>query len=110
MNAEAIPDVPLEMKGGWLVPAARMHRVALVLTRHGFGELAQRLINGRSEEQLVRNRQQLGKRIAAVLADLGPTYIKLGQLLGTREDLFPPDVTQALSQLHSDVPAMKAKV
>jgi ubiquinone biosynthesis protein len=110
MNALPIRDPSLQLKGGWLVPAARLHRVAMVLTRHGFGELAQRLINGRGPDQLVRNRQQLGARIAAVLADLGPTYIKLGQLLATREDLFPPDVTNALAQLHAHVPPMKTRL
>ena len=101
---------PLELQSGWLVPAARLHRVAFVLTRHGFGELATRVITGRSDGDLVRNRRQLGERIARVLADLGPTYIKLGQLLATREDLFPPEVTRALARLHSSVPAMKPKM
>jgi ubiquinone biosynthesis protein len=101
---------PLELQTGWLVPAARLHRVAFVLTRHGFGELATRVLTGRTDGDLVRNRRQIGERVARVLADLGPTYIKLGQLLGTREDLFPPEVTEALGRLHSSVPPMKPKV
>jgi ubiquinone biosynthesis protein len=55
-------------------------------------------------------RERLAARVAQVLAELGPTYVKLGQLLATREDLFPPDVTRALGALHADVPPMKPAV
>lgn len=98
------------MKGGWLVPAGRLHRVAFVLARHGFGELADRVLTGRGDGDLVRNRERLGERIARVLADLGPTYVKLGQLLSTREDLLPPEVTRALAQLCASVPPMKPRL
>ena len=37
------------------------------------------------------------------MTELGPTYIKLGQLLATRADLLPVDVVQALSRLHAQV-------
>ncbi|MEM9621506.1 MAG: 2-polyprenylphenol 6-hydroxylase [Pseudomonadota bacterium] len=36
--------------------------------------------------------------------DLGPVYIKLGQLLSTRRDLIPPDVADALAELQDRVP------
>ena len=36
--------------------------------------------------------------------ELGPTFVKLGQMLTTREDLLPSAWTAELSQLHSDVP------
>jgi ubiquinone biosynthesis protein len=101
---------PLPLKGGWLVPAGRLHRVAFILARHGFGELADRVLTGRTDGDLLRNREKVGERVARVLADLGPTYIKLGQLLATREDLFPPEVTRALAQLHSSVPPLKSRI
>jgi predicted unusual protein kinase regulating ubiquinone biosynthesis (AarF/ABC1/UbiB family) len=41
--------------------------------------------------------------LAADLEQLGPTFIKLGQLLSTRVDLIPPAYTQALSRLQDDV-------
>src|SRR4051812_43366015 len=82
-------------------PAMRMQRVATVLLRHGFGEILER--------RRPASGSRLGPRVARVLADLGPTFIKLGQLLATREDLFPPDVTRALASLHSGVPPMKTR-
>lgn len=39
-----------------------------------------------------------------ILTDLGPVYVKLGQLLSTRPDLLPPDYIQALSRLQTQVP------
>jgi ubiquinone biosynthesis protein len=104
------PTKVQDFRGGWLIPAGRIQKVAFVLARHGFGELAERVLSGRTDGDLVRNRERVGERVARVLADLGPTYIKLGQLLATREDLFPPEVTRALSALHSSVAPMKSKL
>ena len=39
-----------------------------------------------------------------ILTDLGPVYVKLGQLLSTRPDLLPPDYIETLSQLQANVP------
>jgi ubiquinone biosynthesis protein len=84
-----------------LAPALRMQRVTAILLRHGFGEILQR--------RRPNSVSQIGPRIARVLTDLGPTFIKLGQLLATREDIFPPEITRALSSLHANVPPMKSR-
>jgi ubiquinone biosynthesis protein len=57
---------------------------------------------------LESERERTGPRgkaqeFAADLEKLGPTYIKLGQILSTRPDLLPPDYIQALSRLQDDV-------
>ncbi len=39
-----------------------------------------------------------------ILTDLGPVYVKLGQLMSTRPDLLPPEYIEALSTLHAQVP------
>ena len=39
-----------------------------------------------------------------LLQDLGPTFIKLGQIASTRPDLLPPDVIAELQKLQDDVP------
>ena len=72
-----------------IVSARRAHRVAIALARHGFGELVTRLGWKIAPASLSpeSSRARLGQRLACVLADLGPTYVKLGQLLATREDV-----------------------
>ena len=42
------------------------------------------------------------ERLADDLERLGPTFVKLGQLLSTRPDFLPPAYTEALSRLHED--------
>ena len=92
-----------------------MQTVTFVLVRHGFGELVGRLGLPRfgaapSLEAASMSRDRLGKRIARVLADLGPTYVKLGQLMATREDLLPPEIISALRELHASAPHMKSRI
>lgn len=48
--------------------------------------------------------QPVGERLRACLLELGPVYIKLGQLLSTRRDLLHADIADALATLQDDVP------
>lgn len=48
-----------------------------------------------------------GRRLREALIELGPVYIKLGQLLSTRGDIFPKEVIFELSQLQDGVPPLK---
>src|SRR5262249_51837280 len=43
------------------------------------------------------------QRARFAFEQLGPTFVKLGQMLSTREDLLPPAWTTELARLHSDV-------
>jgi ubiquinone biosynthesis protein len=92
---------------GWLQAAGRLQKVGFVLARHGFGEVVSQigvmLPSLPGSEPPPTSRERLAQRLADVLTELGPTYIKLGQLLATRADLFPPEVTRALSSLHASV-------
>ncbi len=45
----------------------------------------------------------LGERIRLVLQDLGPSFVKLGQILSTRPDLLPEDIISSLEQLQERV-------
>ncbi len=47
----------------------------------------------------------LGECIARFCIASGPLYIKIGQILSTRSDLFGPDTIAALQRLQDDVPA-----
>ncbi len=45
-----------------------------------------------------------GERLRLALQDLGPVYVKFGQILSTRRDLLPPDVAEELALLQDQVP------
>lgn len=45
-----------------------------------------------------------GERLRLALTELGPIYVKLGQMLSTRRDLVPPDIADELAKLQDQVP------
>lgn len=91
----------------------RLRTIAQVLTKHGFGHLVESLDLGRfvplwMKPKSRRKREThealgLGQRLAAVCTELGPTFVKLGQMLSTRPDLLQPDIIAGLRQLQSHV-------
>ncbi|SDL40076.1 ABC1 kinase family protein [Halarsenatibacter silvermanii] len=56
------------------------------------------------EERDDIDKSSLPKRLRVVLEELGPTYVKLGQLLSTRPDILPPEYIQEFRRLQDDVP------
>ncbi|MBJ7900992.1 MAG: AarF/ABC1/UbiB kinase family protein [Cyanobacteria bacterium RI_101] len=60
---------------------------------------------GASEEKRQARRQQQARWIRHNLLNLGPTFIKVGQLFSTRADLFPAEYVAELSKLQDEVPA-----
>lgn len=93
-------------------------RINLVLIRHGLDEivLATRLF--RPLRWLIwfmpwnwfrRNQGSRGERIRLSLEELGPIFVKFGQILSTRRDLLPPDIAQELSFLQDRVPPFPAE-
>jgi ubiquinone biosynthesis protein len=45
-----------------------------------------------------------GERLRYALQDLGPIFVKFGQMLSTRRDILPPDIADALAKLQDNVP------
>src|SRR6266446_855292 len=92
----------------------RLREISVVVVRHGFGELLDRSrlwdVLGRREpgEQPLRAemRATSARRFRETLAELGPTFIKLGQILSSRPDLLPPDFIAELSHLQDRAPPM----
>jgi ubiquinone biosynthesis protein len=92
----------------------RLHEIASILIRYGWGdavramgmanmlERAGRLLHWKSSSEIVHLPAPV--RIRRAMEELGPTYIKLGQLLATRVDMFPPDWIEEFEKLHNQVP------
>jgi ubiquinone biosynthesis protein len=79
----------------------RITEIALVLASHGFGELG-RILGLDTKNSNSDAPKAMRARLA--LADLGPTFIKLGQVLSVRPDILPPDVLEELAQLQDNAP------
>jgi len=60
---------------------------------------------GMTEEKIQKRRRQQAIWVRDTFLDLGPTFIKLGQLFSTRADLFPIEYVEELSKLQDRVPA-----
>jgi ubiquinone biosynthesis protein len=52
----------------------------------------------------------LGARLRMMLEELGPIYVKFGQIVSTRRDLLPPDIANELAQLQEKVPPFPSGV
>ncbi len=76
----------------------RLSEIGRVATRHGFGYLIDRR-RSNDDTQLADR----GRRLREMLDELGPTFVKFGQLLSTRPDVMPPDVIAELRRLQDDV-------
>lgn len=96
---------------GWFDAARRLQRVGFVLAKHGFGEVVARIGLAVPKLPFAEPRaprpERFARRLAETLTELGPTYLKLGQLLATRVDLFPPEVIKTLATLHAGVRPMR---
>lgn len=92
----------------------RLHEIALILIRYGFGDVVRRMGLANALEQAGRalrwrDAEELAHlppptRVRRVLEDLGPTFVKLGQVLATRVDLFEPEWIAEFSKLLDSAP------
>lgn len=87
----------------------RLHDIAAVLIRYGFGDLVRRIgmagvlertgraLHWHVSEDLAR--LESPARVRRALEELGPSFVKLGQILATRVDLFSPEWIAEFSKL-----------
>jgi ubiquinone biosynthesis protein len=89
---------------------ARLRKVASVVATHGFGEVLLRIPFvaqlGIGRVETAEARGTPAERFRNLLGALGPTYIKLGQVLSMRSDLLPADYIQTLSTLQDQAPVI----
>jgi predicted unusual protein kinase regulating ubiquinone biosynthesis (AarF/ABC1/UbiB family) len=82
----------------------RYKDIAGLLLKYGRGDLVERSgIDIDREEAVPEAGDGKPEELAADLERLGPTYIKLGQLLSTRPELLPPRYIEALTRLQDQV-------
>ncbi|KAF1691304.1 2-polyprenylphenol 6-hydroxylase [Pseudoxanthomonas jiangsuensis] len=94
----------------------RLQEIASVLIRYGFGDMVRRIGLAGALEKAGRllhwhDPQAMAhmappERVRRALEDLGPTFVKLGQVLATRVDLLPPEWIAELGKLQNAVPAL----
>jgi len=94
----------------------RLQEIAAVLIRYGFGDVVHRIgmsgalekagkvLHWRRAEEAARLRPP--ERLRHVLEDLGPTFVKLGQVLATRVDVFDPEWRAEFARLQEKAPAV----
>ncbi|WP_145027993.1 AarF/ABC1/UbiB kinase family protein [Paenibacillus sp. Y412MC10] len=94
----------------------RYREIAMALMRHGFGYIVEELglfqmlsIPKRWITHQTPQTKTLGERIRLVLEDLGPTFVKLGQLASTRSDLLPEPIIRELIKLQDQVPPFSSE-
>jgi ubiquinone biosynthesis protein len=87
----------------------RLSEIAQVAVRHGFGywfethRLSDLFPRRGPREELAGQPSQRGQHLREMLDELGPTFVKFGQLLSTRPDVLPPDIIAELRGLQDDV-------
>ncbi|MBT8330268.1 MAG: AarF/ABC1/UbiB kinase family protein, partial [Desulfofustis sp.] len=93
----------------------RYQRIVRILFKYGFEDAIEMLhidqylesglqmINRKPKEQI--DRLSRPERLRMAFEELGPTFIKLGQVLSTRSDFIPPDYLVELAKLQDDVPS-----
>jgi ubiquinone biosynthesis protein len=84
----------------------RLSEIAQVAARYGFGYVLRRnrlgdLISGNDDNEATLSDR--GRRLREMLDELGPTFVKFGQLLSTRPDVVPPDIVVELRGLQDAV-------
>jgi ubiquinone biosynthesis protein len=86
----------------------RISEIAQVAVRHGFGYFFHRnrlsdLLPGDGQPAVDQLPSERGRHLREMLDELGPTFVKFGQLLSMRPDVLPPDIIAELRGLQDDV-------
>jgi ubiquinone biosynthesis protein len=85
----------------------RYRQIADVLVKYGFGILVEEVIPGgerlRGFRKPSEEKRSVYERIRLAIEELGPTYVKFGQIMSTRRELLPPELIVELQMLQDRV-------
>lgn len=93
---------------------SRYRQILAILFKYGFGDLIEllkieqyievglQLISSKRRDRM--EKLSRAQRVRMAIEELGPTYIKLGQVLSTRPDLVPAQFIEELAKLQDNVP------
>ncbi|MFK8139385.1 MAG: ABC1 kinase family protein [Bdellovibrionales bacterium] len=100
--------------GSTLMSANRMRHIVAVFAKHGFQNIAEQLQLGKFifekvSGSSISEKYSTAERLRMSFEQLGPTWIKFGQMLATRPDIMPDDFIQELQKLNDQVPAVDFK-
>lgn len=84
----------------------RVRDISSVLARHGFGAVLNRIGFGprRTESDAAAADGSWATRLRLAIEELGPSFVKLGQVMSTRSDVLPPELIRELTKLQDSVP------
>ena len=99
----------------------RIRKIVEVLAKYGFEDIIahsglrniltpNKKIKGRTPEEEHQFTQSRWERIRLIMEELGPTYIKLGQMLSNRPDIVPEPLIKELEKLLDNVPPFKTEI
>ena len=84
----------------------RFNHIVLILAQQGFGHLFDKI---KLRKLFKRKRAIEPERLRKTLEKLGPTFVKLGQILSLRPDLIPKRYVKELGKLQDEVPPFSYK-
>ena len=94
----------------------RYNSLFVVLTKYGFEDV---MASSRAKKFIPKNyllkhpdtanklSESTFERIRMVLEELGPSYVKLGQIMSNRDDMLPPDLVKELEKLQDHAPPLQ---
>jgi ubiquinone biosynthesis protein len=91
--------------------AGRVREIMTVLVKHGFWDVMHRMqlsrfLPTKDKENPTYASLPVAQRLRMSFEELGPTFVKLGQLLATRSDLIPEEFVEEFEKLQDQVPAV----
>jgi len=117
MNATPPGERPRGFVRAAVDDVQRLARITSVLARHGFSAFALRVgLRTRETEEGAaegggvdprRDPADAARRFREMLEELGPTFVKVGQILSTRPDVLPPPFIAELQRLQDAAPAIE---